>query len=135
MSDVTPRLTQAQVAALMQGPPDTSYAPADQQPKSIPEEVLAAHLRALGLEPFCREYRFHPTRQWRLDFAWPDHMLAVEIEGGIHSRGRHVRPAGFANDIDKYNAAAVAGWSVLRFTPAMVRQGKAARMIEEVLHG
>ena len=33
----------------------------------------------LGLE---REYKFHKTRKWRFDFAYPDIQLAVEIDGG-----------------------------------------------------
>lgn len=64
------------------------------------------------------EYKFHPTRRWRFDFAWPDHKLAVEIEGGTFKRGggRHNRGLGHHADCDKYNAAAIAGWMVLRYT-------------------
>ena len=43
--------------------------------------------------------------------------MALEIEGGVFSRGRHVRPMGFLADMEKYNAAAVLGWRVLRCTP------------------
>lgn len=35
----------------------------------------------------------------------------------MFSRGRHNRPAGFIADCEKYNAAAIAGWKVLRFVP------------------
>ncbi len=58
-----------------------------------------------------REYRFHPTRMWRFDFAWPQIKLAVEIEG----RGRHQSFVGFNKDIEKYNEAVRLGWRVLRF--------------------
>lgn len=61
------------------------------------------------------EYRFHSTRKWRFDFAWLDKMIAVEMEGGVWSRGRHVRPQGFIDDLEKYNAATELGWRVLRY--------------------
>ena len=28
------------------------------------------------------EYRFHPTRKWRFDYAWPENKIALEVEGG-----------------------------------------------------
>ena len=65
--------------------------------------------------PLMREYRFHPTRRWRFDCAWPDQLVAVEMEGGVWTRGRHTRPVGYQKDIEKYNAAAIAGWRVLQF--------------------
>lgn len=68
-----------------------------------------------------REYRFHPTRKWRFDFAWVRERVAVEIEGGAWSQGRHTRGAGFSEDCAKYNAATCADWRVLRFTGDMLR--------------
>ncbi len=63
------------------------------------------------------EYRFAPPRRWRFDYAWPHHKVALEVEGGVFSGGRHTRGAGFLNDMEKYNAATLAGWKVLRVTP------------------
>jgi len=73
--------------------------------------------RANGIEPVMpqREFVFAAPRRWRFDFAWPEQRVAVEIEGGVWSRGRHVTPQGFLKDLEKYNAAAALGWSVLRF--------------------
>lgn len=75
------------------------------------------------------EYRFDPGRKWRIDFAFVAEKLAVEIEGGAWTQGRHTRGKGFLSDMAKYNALAVAGWSLLRFTPQQVRSGEAAEMI------
>ena len=72
---------------------------------------------ALGLPPPVAEYRFAPPRRWRFDFAWPELLIAVEVEGGVWSRGRHVRGRGYLGDLEKYNAAVVMGWRVLRYTP------------------
>lgn len=66
------------------------------------------------------EYVFHNTRKWRFDFAWPSQRVAVEIEGGTYTNGRHVQPKGFEGDCEKYNAAALDQWLVLRFTSAQL---------------
>lgn len=58
-------------------------------------------------------------------------MLAVEVEGGTWSRGRHVSGAGYAKDCEKYNAAQMAGWIVLRYTSGMVTSGEAALDVEK----
>ena len=68
-----------------------------------------------------REYRFHPKRRWRFDFAWPAQRVAVEVEGGTWTRGRHSRGGGYRGDCEKYNAATIAGWRVLRFTAGMLK--------------
>ncbi|MGN6555625.1 MAG: hypothetical protein ACTHLW_18105 [Verrucomicrobiota bacterium] len=66
------------------------------------------------------EHRFHPTRRWKFDYAHPPTKVAVEIEGGIWSGGRHTRGDGFQEDCDKYNTATLMGWRVFRLTSKMV---------------
>jgi very-short-patch-repair endonuclease len=78
---------------------------------------LVCLCRAAGLPAPVAEYRFHPARKWRFDYAWPDHKLAVEIDGGVWAQGRHTRGAGFIADQQKTNAAALLGFFVLRYTP------------------
>lgn len=101
------------------------------------ESVLEAHLRlamaAAGLPVAVQEHRFHPTRKWRIDFCWPEHMLAVEIEGGIYSRGRHGRGSGIAGDIEKSNALTLLGWRLLRFHGDQIRSGEAVETIRQAL--
>ena len=67
------------------------------------------------------EYRFHPTRKWRFDFACPDAMLAFEIDGGTWTGGRHTTGSGYEKDCEKLNAAAELGWIVLRFLPGQIK--------------
>ncbi len=62
------------------------------------------------------EHRFHPKRKWRFDLAIPDKMIGIELEGGVWTRGRHTRGKGFIEDCNKYNAASVLGWTILRYT-------------------
>lgn len=75
------------------------------------------------------ELRFHDTRQWRFDYAWEDQRLAVEIEGGLYGNGKrcptckrptaggHSSVTGIKRDMEKYNAATLEGWAILRYTP------------------
>ena len=88
-----------------------------------------------GLPAPIAEYRFHPTRKWRFDLAWPAYKIALEQDGGIWTRGRHIRGAGYIKDMEKLNAAALLGWRVFRFTPQQVRRGEAKAMIEKALLG
>ena len=94
------------------------------------EETLAMHMRAVGIPDPVREYKFDPKRRWRADFAWPELMLLVEVEGGIWTNGRHTRGKGFEADCEKYNEAALDGWTVLRFTGTHIKDGRALQMIE-----
>jgi len=89
------------------------------------EEQFARQLEGARLPTPVKELQFAEGRQWRFDFAWPVQMVAVEIEGGTWSGGRHTRGMGFERDCEKYNQAALDGWTVLRATGAMVRDGRA----------
>ena len=97
------------------------------------EALLEQHIRLTGLPAPAREYRLHPRRRWRFDFAWPRYKVAVEVDGGIYSRGRHVRGSGFERDAEKRNAAVMAGWRVLHFTPRLVKSGAAVQAIESLM--
>ena len=101
--------------------------------KSELEEALAFQVKAVRIPQPEREYRFAPPRRWRFDMAWPDQMVAVECEGGVWTRGRHTRGAGFIADCEKYNTAALQGWKVLRFTSEHIHRGDALVMIERAL--
>lgn len=101
--------------------------------KSHLEETLALHIRAAGLPPPVREFRFHPTRRWRYDFAFVENKVAVEVDGGVWVQGRHTRPSGFIEDMHKLNEAAILGWTVIRVTGEMIRKGEALKLIERAL--
>lgn len=99
------------------------------------EYIFAAMMLDEKIRDWITEYRFDEKRQWRFDYAWPGIRLAVEIEGGIGIliRGRHCRPKGFADDCEKYNSAALQGWTVLRFTREMVMSGIAVKTTKQAL--
>ena len=83
-------------------------------------EFAAAWFAMFGDElPFEREYRFHPARRWRFDFAWPDRRVAVEIDGNawhVRGGGRHAQDA----DREKHNEAVLAGWAVFHLSPQQI---------------
>jgi len=80
------------------------------------------------------EFKFHPSRKWRFDRAYPSLMIGIEIEGGTWSGGRHNREPGFTNDCEKYNSAALMGWRVFRFSgPMMNDPGKYIKPIADFL--
>jgi len=64
---------------------------------------------------FIAEHRFHETRQWRFDIAIPAQKIALEYEGIMSRKSRHTTVTGYAKDCEKYNAATIAGWRVLRY--------------------
>jgi len=95
--------------------------------------VFCQLIKDENIAPPVAEFVFHPVRKWRFDFAWPECMLAVEIEGGIWTAGRHIRPVGMENDMIKYNAAAELGWRVLRYSRGMGITAAAITQIKTIL--
>lgn len=82
-----------------------------------------------------KEYRFYKARRWRFDYAFPLYKIAVEVEGGVWTRGRHVRPQGFINDMQKYNTATLLGWRVFRTTPDKLTAKDTILMIKNAIFG
>ncbi len=111
------------------------------------ERFFAFSLKACGYNQFITEYRFGAEsaggpgkglrkrlnaaglKDWRFDFADPDNRVAVEIEGGVFVGGRHITGAGYRADCEKYNAATVLGWSLLRFTDREIKNGHALKIL------
>tara|TARA_R110002020_G_scaffold28797_3_gene91387 strand:+ start:770 stop:1126 length:357 start_codon:yes stop_codon:yes gene_type:complete len=78
----------------------------------------------LMLEPnlrgqYVREFKFHPKRKWRFDFAFPEAMVAVEADGGEYCQngGRHSS----SSDYEKINQATILGWRVLRYRGSTIK--------------
>ena len=78
------------------------------------------------------KHAYRRGRAWRFDAAWPDRMLAVELEGGVHVRGRHVTGTGYEADLVKYNGATILGWRVLRVSARHLADGQATEWLEQM---
>lgn len=65
------------------------------------------------------EFWFHPSRNWRFDFAFPTCKVAIEIDGRARGNpatsGRHQTVDGVRRDLEKHRAAVLRGWRVLRY--------------------
>ena len=94
---------------------------------SAAEDLLAFQMKSVGIE-FTRQYRFAPPRRWTADFMLDGGVL-IEVEGGAWSGG-HKRGHAADTDYEKFNEATLAGWTVLRFSTAMVDAGIALATIE-----
>lgn len=83
------------------------------------EETLERALNdAPDLSGWVREFVAIPGRKFRWDFAWPDSMLLVEIQGGIFvRRSAHSGPTAQKRDMEKNNLAVCAGYRTLTFGP------------------
>lgn len=78
---------------------------------------LRERLKAAGLQ------------DWRFDFWCQSARLAVEVEGGAWTGGRHTRGKGFHDDLRKYGAAMRMGITVYRCDYALIKSGEAYETI------
>jgi hypothetical protein len=90
-------------------------------------------LKTYGIPLPEEEYRFHPKRKWRADYAWPDYKVMLEVEGGVFTGGRHTRGSGFLGDMEKYNEAAAHGWRLIRCTPSGLLKAATLQLIQRAL--
>jgi hypothetical protein len=126
--------------------PKTKTAKPKAAPKLSAEQMLLIEqLRGKGYAALP-EVRFHPSRKWRIDVSVTPLVetvsqgmkphgapIAIEINGGAWSRGRHTRGAGYVKDMEKLNMLTELGWRVLQFTPQQVRDGSALEQIVRCL--
>lgn len=60
-------------------------------------------------------------------------MVALEVEGGVFTGGRHTRGGGFVGDMEKYNTATIMGWRILRVQPSTLLHSDTIKMIKKIL--
>jgi len=127
------RLSNAEYERLFGPPPKAPGKPRVKAPKPNPSLFIAL-CKAHGLPEPVPEYRFC-ERGWKFDFAWPNSkpMVALEIDGGAYTQGRHTRGKGFIKDQQKRNRATVLGWQVFNCVPADVKDGSIFATLREVL--
>ena len=103
------------------------------RPDSVLEPRMARLLRDAGLPSPDFQHAVRRGRRLvaRVDFAYPDVRLALEVDGWTaHSSRRS-----FQSDLERQNALVAMGWTVLRFTWADVvrRPDRVASQISGVL--
>jgi hypothetical protein len=98
-----------------------------------PASLFPALCLAHGLPEPVAELRFAPPRRWRFDWSWEPCRLALEIDGGAWTGGRHTRGKGFIADQEKRNAAVLLGWRVLHCTPQDVKTGAVFGLLKQAM--
>lgn len=98
-----------------------------------PTPIFVAVLTREGLPAPIQEHLFAKPRRWRFDYAWPAQLVALEVEGGVWTQGRHTRGSGFLADVLKYNTAAVLGWRIVRTTPKDLLGAGTLEMLKSLL--
>jgi len=79
--------------------------------------MITSICQSIGIPPPVCEFRHIPGRRFRLDYAWPDHRIGLEVQGGIWTGGKHSRGAGQKIDMDKNNLGILHGWRVFQCPP------------------
>lgn len=128
----------------------TTTAPESQnrvRTKWNPDYVLE-YFKKVGIKDHCYpEFRFHPVRRWRFDYAFPDKKVYLEVDGGIfgfyvtnkttgerklvvggHNYGGQIR-----NEHAKRNAATVMGWRGVWCEPKFLLGDMTLRILKEAL--
>ena len=93
------------------------------------ERRFAALWAEAGGPVLQREFRFHPARKWRADFAHEPSRTLIEIEGGAWG-GRHTHGTGFLADAEKYFEAYLLGWKVVRLTKPLIEKHTVAAIVQ-----
>jgi len=142
-SDSKPSSPSAEPKATSQVP-ETRYRV---RTKWNPDYVLE-YFKKVGIKDRCYpEYRFHPVRRWRFDYAFPDKKVYLEVDGGIfgfyvtnkttgerklivggHNYGGQIR-----NEHAKRNAATVMGWRGVWCEPKFLLGDMTLRILKEAL--
>lgn len=81
-------------------------------------DTLLGHIRTLAPDLLHGCERDRLFLSFRIDLAWPEKMVAVEVDGGQWQSGggKH----GSRRDYEKTRELAKAGWLLLRFTAGEV---------------
>lgn len=88
-----------------------------------PAEHMSYLLKRAKLD-FTREHKFHKQYKFRFDFALVDKKIAIEVDGGCWTAGRHVRPVGYMLDCKKQFLAHNLGWRVYKIPSDWIMHSK-----------
>jgi hypothetical protein len=130
LADFRPGIQEQIVAQLH--PAKVKAAPIE-RPAEKPITDIERRFTGAGLPQPETELIFARPRRWRFDYAWPQWKIALEVEGAVWVQGRHTRGSGFVKDMEKYNAAVLLGWRVVRCVPKDVTATKTLEMLRQLL--
>jgi very-short-patch-repair endonuclease len=97
------------------------------------ELSLLRKIRRAGLPEGEARQTIIPGRKFEFDRVWAVQMVAVEVQGGVHSRMGHSTGVGIERDCEKLSLAAAFGWRVLPVTEKQIESGRAVQWIAQAL--
>lgn len=93
------------------------------------EDIFKTHWdRLIGI-PIKIQYPFHPTRQYRFDFAFPEIKLAIEMQG--YGPG-HASFKEMYSDYVRHNEAVKLGWQIMYFMQPHIQKDSLEKTLELV---
>lgn len=98
------------------------------KPPSALEALLIEKMRDAQIPEPRREHIAIKGRKFRLDFAWPDRKVGVEVQGMVH----RIRER-FGNDIEKRALHLIDGWIVLEVGGNEIRDGRAIEWLTHLM--
>jgi hypothetical protein len=87
---------------------------------------------ALAADP---ERGWEGGRKWKADLCWPDVRVLVEVEGIYGGKSRHRTTSGYHEDCNKYNAASLLDYTLLRYTSRHLATDEGAKLAAEEIVG
>ena len=97
------------------------------KPESDIEALFSQQLAMTNLPPPVRNYLYLRGSRHELDFAWPDLMLGVEVQGLAHRIKEK-----FKTDIKKRAQGLLQGWTILEVGGAEIKDGTAMEWLHEL---
>lgn len=95
--------------------------------------IVSAYFVECGLPKPVFEHQHIPGRKFRLDVAWPEHKVGIEVQGGVWTRGKHGRGSGIVKDVEKRNLQLIHGWSVIEVQPSELCMQETVEMVKAVI--
>ena len=101
------------------------------------EAQLDWMIKGYGLPEPIKQYRLPelPERKFAWDFAWPEHRLLLDVQGGTWMpKGGHNTGGAIERDCEKMVLGTLNGYRVMFVTALQVKDGRAVQWIEQALN-
>lgn len=95
--------------------------------------IFAQTCEQFGLPKPVAEFKWHPTRKFRADYAWPEHRVLLELQGGVYTFGKHGRGSGIVKDMEKVSEASALGWLTIQILPKDLMSVKTTNYVKQAI--
>ena len=96
-------------------------------------QIVSAYYKSQGLPEPEFEVEYIPGRKFRLDVAWPQYKIGIEVQGGLWMKAAHSTGKGIKRDMEKRNLGILAGWRVIECEPKDLCTADVVDMIKKLM--